>query len=359
MPMQHMKAPESAQCYASTLYENPQSVPCQCNTWRFPNELGAQRNTWRFPNELSAMPAQYMKAPEQARCHVSAIHEGSRTSSETQKLLVQAIEETVRNVKFFLKANSVIEEQKSTVRFAGTCSWSDCISSPNISSFVGHGLMNGAVAPCSAFTSRVKVRMYMSLCLHVIAGFTHTHATFHTQLCHPPSLTPHLSHHFVTHTPPFTHNFVTHHLSPHHLSHHFVTHHLSPHHLSHTTLSHTIFPTQLCHTHNFVLLLESSTTSFVFPFFPLPATTFGAHYWKKLPCGVIWSFNFPFLPLSFNGFLYFLLSFGHWRFSKCNSMTAPAHVNANWSDFTCSPKIIATFIQSRSDFNRRKYQNIC
>jgi hypothetical protein len=68
------------------------------------------------------MPAQYMKAPEQARCHVSAIHEGSRTSSETQKLLVQALEETVRNVKFFLKANSVIEEQKSTVRFAGTCS---------------------------------------------------------------------------------------------------------------------------------------------------------------------------------------------------------------------------------------------
>ena len=68
------------------------------------------------------MPAQYMKAPEQARCHVSAIHEGSRTSSETQKLLVQAIEETVRHVKFFLKANSVIEEQKSTVRFAGTCS---------------------------------------------------------------------------------------------------------------------------------------------------------------------------------------------------------------------------------------------
>ena len=31
---------------------------------------------------------------------------------------------------------------------AGTCSWSDCVSSPNISSFVGHGLMNGAVAPC-------------------------------------------------------------------------------------------------------------------------------------------------------------------------------------------------------------------
>ena len=162
--MQHERSPIS-------------SVPCQ-------------RNTWRFPNELSAMPAQYMKAPEQARCHVSAIHEGSRTSSENQTLLVQVIEETVRNVKFFLKANSVIEEQKSTVRFAGTCSWSDCISSPNISSFVGHGLMNGAVAPCSAFTSRVKVRMYMSLCLHVIAGFTHTHH-FHTR---------HLSHTTLSHT---------------------------------------------------------------------------------------------------------------------------------------------------------------
>ena len=159
----NMKDPQAARCHASATHEGSQmsSVPCQ-------------RNTWRFPTELSAMPAQYMKAPEQARCHVSALHEGSRTSSETQKLLVQAIEETVRNVKFFLKANSVIEEQKSTVRFAGTCSWSDCISSPNISSFVGHGLMNGAVAPCSAFTSRVKVRMYMSLCLHVIAGFTHT-----------------------------------------------------------------------------------------------------------------------------------------------------------------------------------------
>ena len=52
------------------------------------------------------MPAQYMKAPEQARCHVSAIHEGSRTSSETQKLPVQAIEETVRNVKFLKQTAS-------------------------------------------------------------------------------------------------------------------------------------------------------------------------------------------------------------------------------------------------------------
>ena len=33
-------------------------------------------------------------------------------------------------------------------RSPSTCSWSDCISSPNISRFVGHRLMNGAVAPC-------------------------------------------------------------------------------------------------------------------------------------------------------------------------------------------------------------------
>ena len=142
--MQHERSPIS-------------SVPCQ-------------RNTWRFPNELGAIPAQHMKVPKRAQCHASAIHEGSRTSSETQKLLVQAIEETVRNVKFFLKANSVIEEQKSTVRFAGTCSWSDCISSPNISSFVGHGLMNGAVAPCLIFRN-----------LHWTAcdwQFAHTHTLF-------------------------------------------------------------------------------------------------------------------------------------------------------------------------------------
>ena len=34
------------------------------------------------------------------------------------------------------------------------------------------------------------------------------------------------------------------------------------------------------------------TTSFVFPSFSDPATTFETHYWKKLTCGVIRSFNF-------------------------------------------------------------------
>ena len=103
-------------------------------------------------------------------------------------------------------------------------------------------------------------------------------------------------------TPCFTHRFVT-------------------HHLSHTTLSHALFHTQLSHTPSF-------THSFVTPFFfvshtifhiplclpqlftynlfyfsiihhilclsflPRPPTTFVDHYWKKLTCRVIRSFNF-------------------------------------------------------------------
>ena len=177
----------------------------------------------------------------------------------------------------------------------------------------------------------------------------HTHYLSHTQLCHTPSLTHDLSHatlsHTIFHTPSLTHhlthNFVTpsftHHLShtifdtpslTHHLSHHFATHHLShavTDHLSHTTLSHTIFGTHhlwhmifhtpLCHTpsfthnlwhtilhtpsfttpsftHNFVTNHFSSTSSFVFPSFPIPAAKFVDHYWKKLTCGVMRSVNF-------------------------------------------------------------------
>ena len=47
---------------------------------------------------------------------------------------------------------------------------------------------------------------------------------------------------------------------------------------------HTYIPT--------VLPSRSFTTSFVFPSFPVPAKTIEAHYWKKLTCGVIRSFNF-------------------------------------------------------------------
>ena len=49
------------------------------------------------------------------------------------------------------------------------------------------------------------------------------------------------------------------------------------------TYIHTYLPT--------VLPSRSFTTSFVFPSFPVPAKTIEAHYWKKLTCGVIRSFN--------------------------------------------------------------------
>ena len=79
----------------------------------------------------------------------------------------------------------------------------------------------------------------------------------------------------------FTRNFVTHihihtYIQSFHILSCFVTHRLS-----HSTLSHTT-----------VLLSRSFTTSFVFPSFPVPATTFEAHYWKKLTCRVVRSFNY-------------------------------------------------------------------
>ena len=57
---------------------------------------------------------------------------------------------------------------------AGTCSWSDCISSPNISSFVGHGLMNGAVAPCVIKKGEERRKKRREV-LHLFRCYTHTH----------------------------------------------------------------------------------------------------------------------------------------------------------------------------------------
>ena len=76
--------------------------------------------------------------------------------------------------------------------------------------------------------------------------------------------------------------------------------HFHTHHLSRATLSHTYTHTYIhayIHTyvHAYYLFTyfhtQSFTTSFVFPSFPVPATTFEAQYWKKLTCGVIRSFN--------------------------------------------------------------------
>ena len=84
------------------------------------------------------------------------------------------------------------------------------------------------------------------------------------------------------------------------------THNIS-HALFHTTFRHTIFHTQLCHTHHLSLshnifhirlchipffslsILHHILCLF---FIPRPPPTFVDHYWKKLTCGAIRSFNF-------------------------------------------------------------------
>ena len=100
--------------------------------------------------------------------------------------------------------------------------------------------------------------------------------------------------------------FVTHTTLSHTL---FHTHNFHTHHLSHTTLSQPLFHTQLCHAPTFFVTRHISHTLYhtqlftynlfyfsilhhllCLSFLPRPATTFVAHYWKKLTCGVIRSF---------------------------------------------------------------------
>ena len=115
---------------------------------------------------------------------------------------------------------------------------------------------------------------------HHLSHTTLTHTIFDTtSLTHTISHTPSKT---IFHTPPFTHH-----------------------------LSHTIFHTQLCHTpsfttrslshtifHHTIFHADSFVThhlphlSFVFPSFPVPATTLFAHYWKKLTCGLSGPFIF-------------------------------------------------------------------
>ena len=217
--------------------------------------------------------------------------------------------------------------------------------------FVNHHLSHTSLSTTIFHTHFVN--HHLSPTTFLTPPFTHTtlsHTIFHTPLCHTPSFTHHLSHtifltifhHTILQTPlchtpsfttpSFTHNFVAHHLSLHHLSHTTLSHTIFRHTIFHTPLchlpsfthnfvtrplshttfthTHTIFHTQLCHTHtpsffvahhlshttlshtHLCFTSRSSTTSFVFPSFPVPATAFGAHYWKKLPCGVIRPFNF-------------------------------------------------------------------
>ena len=131
--------------------------------------------------------------------------------------------------------------------------------------------------------------MNFSFCrfTHHPSHTTLSHIIFHTQLCHTLSFT----NNFQTHTHNLSHTTWSHMRTPSF----FVTHHLShttcsTTHTHHLSLSHTIFHIQLCHT-QLCFTSRSSTTSFLFPSFPVPATTFLAHYWEKLTCGVIRSFN--------------------------------------------------------------------
>ena len=109
------------------------------------------------------------------------------------------------------------------------------------------GLRRVACKAVFAVDSIVVLHLFLA-CIHHLSHTTLPHTLFHTQLCHTPS---------------FTHNFVTHH--------------------SHTTLSHTTLHIQL------FKLLDPPPPPL--SFLPRPASTFVAHYWKKLTCGVIRSFN--------------------------------------------------------------------
>ena len=97
-------------------------------------------------------------------------------------------------------------------------------------------------------------RQYVELCWSQDSTLSFLCASF-TQLCHTLSFTQ------LSHAPSF-----------------FVTHHLS-HALSHTTLHIRLFYFSILH---HLLCLS----------FPVPATTFVAHYRKKLTCGAIRSLNF-------------------------------------------------------------------
>ena len=97
----------------------------------------------------------------------------------------------------------------------------------------------------------------------LVAGVaqTHIHRRFAWQACH-------------THTYIYIHTYIRTYVR--------TCIHTHIHTYTHTYI-HTVLPSR------------SFTTFFVFPSFPVPAKTIEAHYWKKLTCGVIQSFNLFFL----------------------------------------------------------------
>ena len=103
----------------------------------------------------------------------------------------------------------------------------------------------------------------------------------------------------LSHTPSFTHTTLSHtytYIRTYIIIHTYIRTYIR-------TYIHTSIHTHSTLSHKTVLTSRSFTTSFVFPSFPVPATTFEAHYWKKLTCGVIRSFNFFFLIFARASFL--------------------------------------------------------
>ena len=117
---------------------------------------------------------------------------------------------------------------------------------------------------------------------HTTLSHTHTHIHTYTHTYIHTCIHAYIHTYLHTYIHTHIHTYIRTCILSFHIPSCFVTHRLS-----HATLSHTT-----------VLTSRSFTTSFVFPSFPVPATTFEAHYWKKLTCGVIRSFNFVFVWLT-------------------------------------------------------------
>ena len=103
----------------------------------------------------------------------------------------------------------------------------------------------------------------------------------------------------LSHTPSFTRNFVTHihiHTFIHTYIHTYVRTYVCTYRHTHVRTYIHIYIYIHTYVHAYYLFTyfhtQFFTTSFVFPSFSDPATTFETHYWKKLTCGVIRSFNF-------------------------------------------------------------------
>ena len=117
----------------------------------------------------------------------------------------------------------------------------------------------------------------MHACIHTyIPTYLHTYIPTYLHTYIPTYLHTYIPTYLHTYIRTYVHTYVRTRILSFHIPSCFVTHRLS-----HSTLSHTT-----------VLPCRSFTTSFVFPSFHVPATTFEAQYWKKLTCGVIRSFNF-------------------------------------------------------------------